>query len=274
MATSDAPAAASRTTAGIKPQALPRVSAPGLALEPCTASWRLDAPMPQQVGEALRYTVDVNGVGVGTIDFKIQRQGQYAGRAVTEYRSLFNLDALVAALIPSNGRATALVRSQTAWPTVALSHYTSGDHEIEEKTTFSDDGHDLALERTKDGNVTRLTRHEGRVLMDFVTAFYRLRTLQQDHVACGLVFGNERLYTFYITPEGADERKTPVGIRPAWRYGVRYASDKFPNLVITGTLWTATDATALPYEVELMGARHVEARLHTYQPATVGPAQP
>ncbi len=230
--------------------------------------------MPQQVGEALRYTVDVNGVGVGTVDFKIHRKGQYAGGAVTEYRSLFNLDALVAALIPSNGRATALVRAQTAWPTVALSHYTAGDHEIDEKTTFSDNGHELTLERTKDGNTTHLARHEGRVLMDFVTAFYRLRSLQQDRGACGLVFGNERLYTFWFTPEGADERKTPVGIRPAWRYGVRYASDKFPGVVITGTLWTATDATALPYEVELLGARHLQARLHTYQPGAADGARP
>ena len=98
-----------------------------------------------------------------------------------------------------------------------------------------------------------------------MTAFYRLRALQHDQVACGLVFGSERLYTIWISPEGVDERKTPVGIRPAWRYGLRYASDKFPKVVISGTLWTAADASGLPYEVELHGARHLEARLHTYQ---------
>ena len=244
-------------------------------LPACRASWRVDAPMPQRVGEALRYTVDVNGVGVGTIDFKVHRQGHYAGRAVTEYRSLFNLDALVAALIPANGQATALVRAQTAWPTVALSHYTSGDHVIDEKMQFSDDGQDIVLERTKDGNTTHLKRHEGQVLMDFVTGFYRLRSLSHEREACGFVFGNERLYTFWFTPEGPDERKTPVGIRPAWRYGLRYASDRFPNVVIHGKLWTAADATALPYEVELTGARHLQARLHTYQPGdTPGAAGP
>lgn len=219
--------------------------------------------MPNRVGEALRYLVEVNGVGVGSVDFKIFRQGTFAGHPVTEYRSLFNLDALVAALIPADGRATALVRAHTAWPTVALAHYTSGGHEIDEKTEFADDGRRLVLARTKDGIKSRIERDEGRIMMDFVTAFYRMRSLQHDRSACGLVFGNERLYTFWFDPEGPEERKTPVGIRPTWRYGLRYLSDKMPA-VVHGHMWTATDATALPYEVELQGNRHVQARLHTY----------
>jgi hypothetical protein len=107
----------------LTPSASPPKTPTGLPQ--CTRALDARGPLPQTAGETIRYLVDVNGLSVGTIDFKIERVGTYAGQPVTEYRSLFKLDSLVASFVPAEGRAAALVDLGSHLPLTSTNRYKS-----------------------------------------------------------------------------------------------------------------------------------------------------
>jgi hypothetical protein len=230
----------------------------------CTEPLDLDGDLPRRIGEAVRYVVDVNGLSVGTVDFKIERQGTYEGSPVTEYRSLFKLDSFVASFVPVEGRAAALVPSAAMTPLKAMSRYKVNENSFEEDIAYSRDGHHVASKRTKNGQAKDDKRAFPSPAMDFVSGFYMIRTLPAQMSGCAIVYGNQRAYTIWVKHKGVESVRTPVGSRNADVYEVLYGHDKSKEK-LSGSVWLAQDASRLPYKMKVKGKQDVEARVHVYE---------
>ena len=241
---------------------LPKTPA-GLA--PCAAPLSVPGGLPRKVGETIRYVVDVDGLSVGTVDFKVERRGQFAGVPVTEYRSLFKLDGLVSAFLPVEGRAATLVPEPGHAPKVSMSHYRLDTKDIEEKLAYAPDAHSVAISRTKDGEHKNESRSFPVAMQDFISAFYLMRRLPLQHDGCAIIFSNQRAYTVWLKPDGEEEIKTPVGLRMTHRYTLLYASDRSTKAV-SGHVWMGQDADKLPFKADADGSHHIEARIHLYVP--------
>ncbi|MEK7706166.1 MAG: DUF3108 domain-containing protein [Myxococcota bacterium] len=249
----------------VRPSAIRAVAPPTpRGLPACHKSLASAADLPRIAGETVRYLVDVDGLSVGTIDFQITRNGAYQGRAVTEYRSLFKLDALVATLIPVDGRAAAIVALGASTPIVAMNHYTSGAHQFQEDVTYAEGASRLESAQKKDASSKTVTRRFLAPAYDFVSAFYMLRSLPADAAGCTVVYGNQRAYTIWLVPDGSEDVPTPIGLQPSDRYQVRYASER-AKAPTQATLWLARDAQRLPYRARIEGSHALEARIHLYE---------
>ncbi len=222
------------------------------------------AELPRGAGETVRYVVDVNGLSLGTIDFKIERRGTFSGQPVTEYRSLFKLDSLVSTFMPVEGRAAALVPDSSFAPVTAMSHYTLDKNQFEENQTFSKNGAAVASKRVKNGKPSEDERLFPGPATDFVSAFYFVRSLPPQASGCVIIYGNHRAYTVWIKGDGKERIKTPVGFREADRYAILYASDRAKQTA-EGHVWIATDGSRLPYKADLVGRERLEARVHLYE---------
>jgi hypothetical protein len=225
------------------------------------------------VGEALRYQLSVANVVVGTIDFQISGRSRRGEAQITEYRSLFTLDALAAALLPVQGRAAARVPDTALWPQQMMNRYKISGVELDETVTLDATGHILNIKRKKAGVAQAQVRQLPTAVLDFVTGFYALRRLPQKTSSCALIYGNERLYTVWLQPHGIEEVKTPIGLRPALRLDVRFASERAKK-TLHGRLWLGTQDDLLPLRAEIDGSMALAAQLHRFdlgQPES-GPA--
>ncbi|OGR10342.1 MAG: hypothetical protein A2341_09140 [Deltaproteobacteria bacterium RIFOXYB12_FULL_58_9] len=214
-------------------------------------------------GETLRYLVDVDGLSVGTIDFKIERRGNYDGEPTTDYRSLFELDALVAAFVPVRGRAASMVPDSGFWPTVAMSDYNLQGNVYEEEMLFGADGNTLVSKRKKNGKLNEQRRRFSQPVFDFVSGFYAMRAMPVDMRGCSILFGNQRAYTIWVEPDGEEEVSTPAGPRAAHRYRIRFASEKSKR-PYDATLWVGIN-NRVPYQAEILGTSRLVARIHMYE---------
>jgi hypothetical protein len=236
-------------------------------MAPCTTVLKPSAALPRATGETLRYLVDVDGVSMGTIDFKIEQRGTLDGKPVTEYRSLFTLDALVAAFVPVSGRAAAVVPDQGFWPIKAMNHYDLRNDVFDEEVTADAEGKSLTSKRSKNGQLKEASRRFNEPVVDFVTGFYLARSLPHPLSGCTVIYGNQRAYTIWLEPDGQESVQTPVGLRPADRYEVRYASERSQQ-VVEGRVWLAVDGARVPYRAEVFGPNHLVARIHMYETGT------
>ena len=81
---------------------------------------------------------------------------------------------------------------------------------------------------------------------------------------CTLIYGNQRAYTVWIEALGEEKTKSPVGMKNADVYGIRFASDKSKEQS-TGKIWLGQDASRLPYKAELITADHrLEANVELF----------
>ena len=227
--------------------------------------------MPNLQGETIRYVVDVDGLSLGTVDFKIERKGTFQGGPVIEYRSLFKLDSLVATFVPVEGRAATLVSEGEFWPRKAMNKYKLANDEIEESMTYLPQGRGVSSKRVKSGQRAEETRNFPTTVQDFVSGFYLLRRVAPTAESCAIIYGNQRAFTVWVKPEGQEQVKTPVGLKLADKYEIRYGSDKSAK-ALTGHVWLGVDGDRLPYKAEIDGPHKVEARVYLYQPGTGGPS--
>lgn len=221
--------------------------------------------MPNLQGETIRYVVDVDGLSLGTVDFKIERKGTFQGQPVIEYRSLFKLDSLVATFVPVEGRAATLVSESEFWPRKAMNKYKLANDEIEENMTYLPQGRGVSSKRVKSGEHAEETRNFPTTVQDFVSGFYLLRRVAPAQESCAIIYGNQRAFTVWVKPQGQEQVKTPVGLKLADKYELRYASDKSAK-ALTGHVWLGVDGDRLPYKAEIEGPHKVEARVYLYQP--------
>lgn len=245
-------------------RARPRPPRTPKGLSPCSRALRPTSDLPRSAGEVIRYLVDIDGLSVGTVDFKIERQGTFEGRPVTEYRSLFELDALVATLVPVRGQAASLVPTRSFWPSRAMNRYTIDTNEYEETVTYDSEARALASKRSKNGRPNDANRLFDNPAPDFVSAFYMLRRLPEDLDGCTILYGNQRAYTIWMKHDGREKVKTPVGMREADRYQVRYGSER-SRRPYEGTVWLGPEPDRIPYRAEVRGKHTLAARIHLFE---------
>lgn len=235
---------------------------PGLA--GCNQTLRPIGPLPEKVGETIRYHVAVDGIPIGRVDFRIERLGQHAGLPVVEYRSLFELDGLVAAFVPAEGRAASLVQRGDYAPQLAMNRYKLDGDDYIENISYRRAGMDINATRIKNGKTSEVEKRFPAPAQDFISAFYLLRALARDVHGCTLIYGNHRTYTVWIQPDGHEDVMTPVGTQPADRYRLRFGSEKSaaPREAV---LWMSQDTQRLPFRVEIRGDHPLEAVIHLYE---------
>ena len=256
------PVAAGRATRGRVRNGVPR-SPPGLAVCKQAMSWSEDLFLP--VGETLRYLVNVDGLSVGTVDFKVASRGIYAGVFADEYRSLFKLDSFVSTLMPLHGQAASVVSAMDKTPIRSMNRYKVDEHEFDESISYSKAGRALTSTRARDGVKRTQKRLFDYAILDLVGAFYQVRRFPREMNGCVVIYGNQRAYTVWLKNEGEERIQTPVGYRLTDRYSLRYGSEylKRPR---EGTLWISSDHKRIPYLVEVRGRHHLEAKIHFYEP--------
>lgn len=261
----DAPKAVASAMQALTPDA--PSAAPNLPM--CTEVVAWQGALPQTPDEQVRYAVAVDGLNVGTVDFQIARTGAFAGVPAVEYRSLFKLDHLLAAMADIEGRAAALVPLNAASPTTAMSHYTMGGASWHEELRFADAGRRMAV-RTEvtppQAGAARPARPAPKMaqpIVDFVTGFYLVRRLPAHLPACLTVYGNQHHYIVWTTPQGSERIKTPIGVRPADVFEVQYRRTD-GDAIGSGRIWLSQTAERLPYRIAFGSDRRIEAHLHTY----------
>jgi len=217
------------------------------------------------VGETLRYLVNVDGLSVGTVDFKVASRGIYSGVFADEYRSLFKLDSFVSTLVPLQGQAASVVSAMDKTPLRSMNRYKVDDHDFDEHISYSPSARELTSIRDRDGVKRTQVRSFDYAVLDMVGAFYQLRRLPRAMNGCIVVYGNQRAYTVWLRSEGEERIQTPVGYRLADRYSLRYGSE-YLKLPKEGKLWISADAQRVPYRVEVQGRHRLEAIIHTFEP--------
>jgi hypothetical protein len=244
-------------------------------LAQCTEPLKATGTLPQTAGETVRYLIDIDGLSVGTIDFKIERVGSYKDKKdVTEYRSLFKVDSLVGGFVPVEGRAASLVGLSTHAPITATNRFRTDKNKFEEDVTYSDDGQSLTSTRIRNSDTKNDERSFNSPALDFVSAYYFMRSFPADTNGCALLYNNQRAYTVWVKYVGQEQVKTPVGKKTADKYELRYASESSKK-IFNATMWLATDATRLPYKMRIEGEQALEARVRLYEvPPTKNAGQP
>jgi hypothetical protein len=221
--------------------------------------------MPRKVGEGIRYLVAINGISVGKIDVKIERQGQFNNQSVTEYRTTFDIDSLVATFVTVKGRAAALVQRDTFLPVTAMNRYQARGFDVSEDLEFAPDGRAVRSVRDKNGEREIRARRYPYFTMDFLTAFYGLRTLPREVQGCATFFSSGVIYTVWIRKDGEEPVKTPIGYQNTDRYFIKYAPEVSRRRFGTARLWLSQDDERIPYKAEVLGEDTLEATIHIYE---------
>ncbi len=214
----------------------------------CQPSSAIRTILPEpRVGESIRYWVDVNGVSVGKVDFKTERVGVYESEKVVEYRTLFNIDSLVATLLPMQGRAASLASVGGFFPVRAMNTYSIQEQSLKETILFSKQAKHVDVSFERAGRVLDDHRTGAFGFVDALTAFYQLRALPLKSKGCVCVYAHHRVYTVWLGYEGVEEFKTPVGYKAAERYRIQWGSDKGKK-VFEGKVWMAVSEDRLPLQ--------------------------
>lgn len=234
-------------------------------LEPCKRGIAVKGSLPKRLGEVLRYNIELNGLAVGTVDFKIEKLGLYDGHAAIEYRSLFQIDSLLANFLPANGRAAALVGQESNLPLIAMDNYLMNKDQWQENLSFSLQATEVKSRRQKNEQIFNDQRQFTYAIYDFVSAFYALRRADLSNPGCQVLYGNQRAYTFWLFPDGEERVKTPVGWRLAERWAIKYGTDKGKK-IYQGKLWMSKTGERVPYQAEIYEPKPVKAYLHLFDP--------
>ena len=227
-------------------------------------------PVVTPVGETVRYHVDVNGISVGQLDFKVERTGTLGGKDVTEYRSVFALDALASTFVPMKGRAASVVPAASVFPTQAMMRFSVRDKQVAEDLRFSGAGREVRSDRSIGDRRRVRRRRYAPELLDFVAGFYAARRLPPDADGCAVLFGNGRAYTFWVRGMGPERISTPTGPKVADRFVIRYGHETSRD-VVEGEVWIGQDAHRLPYRAEARGKYHLVARVHLFDKGAPSP---
>ncbi len=268
-------AASTAAAAPLRPTAIQRgatgvvtreISAPKVpkGFPACEDPLEISGDLPRTLGETIRYVVEVDGVSIGQIDFRVEREGVVEGQPVTEYRSLFELDALVASVIPVKGQAAALVPNRRVAPIRAMNRYTLRKDRFEESLSFSAGAASVQSKRLKNGKEKQVERSFSEPVRDFISGFYMMRSLPREVKGCTIIYANQRAYTIWLEHQGEDSVQTPVGVKRADKYSVRYANERSKK-ALSGTIWMSQDRARLPYRMLLDGKHSLDANIHLYR---------
>lgn len=240
----------------LTPKGLPACAEP-LAAAP--------APRAGRQGEHIEYDLEIMGIEVGTFEVGTARQGSFHGEPVTEYRGELRVDRLLAALVPLEGTAAALVSEAELTPVQAQHRYRWATLSASEFQTFAEGAREVETKRKdKDGHTEKRRRFHAPV-QDMLSGFYFLRRVPDGLSGCSIISANGKAYTVWLAPEGRETLSTTMGKREAMRYHVRYASDD-AKVVKHARIWVGTDGRRIPYKAEALNRYHPMIALKSYRP--------
>lgn len=236
------------------PRGLPRCEAPITPVD-----------RPTRRGEQLQYDVELLGLPLGKANIVTWSRGQYAGEAVTEYRAWIEPDSLISAIAALEAQAYALVPDSSHTPVRSLTRYTYRGTRVEESQDRADSGRSLTSTLDRNGKKKTKRRVFPEPAHDYLTTFLLLRRMPANTAGCAVVYGEQRAYTVWITPEGRERVDTGQGERELDRYSLRYGSDRGKK-VRDATVWMTTGAEPIPVQARGAGRAAPTVRLSGYRP--------
>ena len=240
---------------------------PPAGMQECTEALLPVENFQLPIGETIRYTVEIDSLSVGTIDFKVVNRGIFSGTQVDEYRSLFKIDGLVSTFMPVRGQAASVVKLSDLQPLRAMNRYSIDETRLDEKIEFTTNATELVSTRERNGKSAKQSRSFDYSVQDFVTAFYQLRRMPRDIEGCVVIYSNLRAYTVWIRKEGEERIKTPIGYKLADRYSIKYGSE-YSKLAKEGSFWVGVEDIRLPYRLVIDSRHTLEANVYLYEPGT------
>lgn len=241
---------AARSAAAVTPtpsDSLPPATPEGLPA--CSAPLLPDAGGVRWSAERFEYAVKVIGVPLGAVHIETTRRGRYEGQAVTEFRGWIDPDPAVSAMTTLEGKALALVPDQGFTPLKSMLRYRFRGDVVREEQTHANAGHDVVLEKDRNGERTRAHRQFPSPVHDFLSGFMLLRRLPKDAQGCAVLLGNDKAYTIWVEPQGAEVLDTAKGRMSFDRYLMKYGSDKTAT-VRDVVVWISSGPERVPYQAK------------------------
>ena len=245
--------------------AAPRAPTPPRGLEPCDQPYALSASTRWPIGERIRYSLWLDGLAVGSLEFRVANEGVTAGKAAYEFVSRFKVDELVATVLPVNGEAHSVVEQSSLVPIRMWNDYFLNGKKYRETFEQARPGF-LKAQREREGSARLKTEREFTgPIMDFVSGFYLLRAGRVAAPTCSVVFGSHRAFTVLLEPLGVEAVETPIGQRPAEKLRLRYGAER-SRKTREATVWISQSSDRLPYKVEIKGEHDIVVKIDMYDP--------
>ncbi len=196
-------------TLSFSTSAAPRAPSPPRGLEACNQPYALSTPTRWPIGERIRYSLWLDGLAVGSLEFRVANEGVTAGKAAYELVSRFKVDELVATVLPVNGEAHSVVEQASLIPMRMWNDYFLNGKKYRETFEQVRPGV-LKAQREREGSARLKTeRTFTGPIMDFVSGFYLLRAGRVASPTCSVVFGSHRAFTVLLEPLGVSTASTP-----------------------------------------------------------------
>ena len=248
--------------------ARPRAPIPPKGLEPCIEPFRLESTAEWPIGEKIRYSLWLDGLAVGSVEFRVANSGVSAGKPASEFVSRFKVDELVATVLPVNGEAHSIVEKDSLVPLRMWNDYFLNNKKYHESFTQQEVGKLKAIRERQGSAQLKTQRTFPGAVLDFVSGFYLLRAGRVTAPTCALVFGSHRAFTVAIEPMGTETVETPIGRRPADKIRLRYGAERSKR-TREALVWISQSDDRLPYRVEIHGEHHIVVKIDMYDPGQI-----
>lgn len=248
--------------------AAPRAPTPPKGLQPCNAPYELTNPSDWPIGEKIRYSLWLDGLAVGSVEFRVANAGETSGTRAYEFVSRFKVDELVATVLPVNGEAHSIVEQRSLVPLKMWNDYHLNGKEYHESFTQESPGKLKALRERQGSAQLKTQRMFPGAVLDFVSGFYLLRAGRITAPTCALVFGSHRAFTVSLEPLGTETVETPIGQRPAEKLLLRYGAERSKR-TREAVIWLSESSDRLPYRVEIKGEHHIIVKIDMYDPGQI-----
>ncbi len=233
-------------------------------LSACAQPLTANGGYAPKASEVIDYDVEVMGMDIGTLELSVARQGTYKGEPVTEYQSIMKVNGSLAALMPLEGSAAALVSDDRNLPVQAMSRYRWTMMKSQEMQTYSTSGLEVRSRRIAGDERDEEKRTFHAPVFDMVSGFYFLRRLPRGSTGCAMIYNSQKAYTVWLEPKGEELVATPYGRRMADKILVRYASDE-AKTVRRALIWVSQDERRVPYKAEVLNRYHPRVNLKSYR---------
>lgn len=255
-------------TLGFVAYAGARAPTPPKGLQPCENPFELATAPDWPIGEKIRYSLWLDGLAVGSVEFRVANVGPTSGAEAYEFVSRFKVDELVATVLPVNGTAHSVVEQLSLVPLRMWNDYFLNGKKYHESFVQESRGKLKAVREREGSAKLKTERTFPGPVVDFVSGFYLLRAARMRAPACALVFGSHRAFTVALEPQGTETVETPIGQRPADKIRLRYGAERSKR-TREALVWLSKSDDRLPYRVEIKGEHHIMVKIDMYDPGQI-----
>lgn len=245
-----------------------RTPTPPKGLEPCQSPYFMSKAPQWPIGEKIRYSLWVDGLAVGSVEFRVANEGLSGANQVYELVSRFKVDELVATVLPVSGEAHSIAEQGSLVPTRMWNNYQLNGKKYHESFEQPRSGSLIALRERQGSAKLRAEREFPGAIFDFVSGFYLLRSGRITSPSCALLFGSHRAFTVSLEPLGTEAVQTPIGQRPAEKLRLRYGAER-SRKTREAILWISQSSDRLPYRVEIRGEHEIVVKIDMYDPGQI-----